>query len=247
MSELLRVSDACVEFRAHGSSVKALNGVSLSVSAGECVAVVGESGSGKTTLARSILGLQKLDSGTVEWLADTPGKTLAQRIGMVWQDPYASLDPRWKVGRSIQEPCQIAKLPCDLPALMQQVGLDPTFADRYPHQMSGGQRQRVAIARALALRPPLVVCDEPTSALDLSVQAQVLNLLQDLQQELGCSYIYVSHSLSTVRYIAQRVLVMWKGSIVEQGSAEQVFEHPEHEYTRSLIHSSPKIPILVGD
>lgn len=246
MSDLLRVSDACVEFRSHGSSVKALDGVSFSIGRGECLAVVGESGSGKTTLARSILGLQKLDRGNIEWLGGDTSGLLAERIGMVWQDPYASLDPRWKVGRSIAEPCEIARKACNLPDLMRQVGLDPAFADRFPHQMSGGQRQRVAIARALALRPPLVLCDEPTSALDLSVQAQVLNLLQDLQKELGCSYIYVSHSLTTVRYIAQRVLVMWRGQVVEEGPVDQVFDHPAHDYTRSLIQSSPNIPTLAA-
>lgn len=166
---------------------------------------------------------------------------MAEMIGMVWQDPYASLDPRWKVGRILNEPLKLARKRTELEELMDEVGLDRTLLDRYPHQLSGGQRQRVAIARALALRPPLVICDEPTAALDLSVQAQILNLIRDLQQAVDCGFLYISHDLATVRFLADRVYVMYRGKIVEQGTTETVFENPQHRYTRVLLDSSPTL------
>lgn len=227
--------------------MRALDGVSLSVEAGETVAVVGESGCGKTTLARGILGLQRLSSGTVRLHSDgekVNGSTLAERIGMVWQDPYASLDPRWKVSRIIEEPGRIAGKAVDVSAILEEVGLSPETGDRYPHQMSGGQRQRVAIGRALALRPPLVVCDEPTAALDLSIQAQILNLLRDIQESRKCSILYISHDLTTVRFLADRVAVMYLGKIVEVGTTSSVFSNPMHPYTKALLDSAPSLERL---
>jgi peptide/nickel transport system ATP-binding protein len=169
---------------------------------------------------------------------------LAKRIGMVWQDPYASIDPRWRVERIVREPADLLGKVLDVPALLTSVGLEPAFATRYPHEMSGGQRQRVAIARALALRPPLVICDEPTAALDLSVQAQILNLLQDIRAELGSAFLYISHDLGTVRYLADRVIVMQNGKIVEQGPAESLFDNPQQPYTQALIAAQPRIEQL---
>ncbi|MFN3963509.1 MAG: ABC transporter ATP-binding protein, partial [Fimbriimonadaceae bacterium] len=227
---MLKVTDAVVEF---AGGTRALDGVSMEVQPGETVAVVGESGSGKTTLARAILGLQPLKAGQVEFNGEVQTGVrarLAERIGMVWQDPYASIDPRWRVERIVREPADLMGKTLDVPALLTSVGLEPAFATRYPHEMSGGQRQRVAIARALALRPPLVICDEPTAALDLSVQAQILNLLQDIRAELGSAFLYISHDLGTVRYLADRVIVMQNGKIVEQGPSESLFENPQQPY-----------------
>lgn len=244
MPPLLDVQDAHVAFHSHGGAVHALDGVSLSVEPGETVAIVGESGCGKTTLARAVLGLQPLRSGqiSVSGVAVTGVSAgLASRVGMVWQDPYASLDPRWKVGRSIEEPVRLAGRSIDVGKALTEVGLDPSIAGRYPHQLSGGQRQRVAIGRALALRPPLVICDEPTAALDLSIQAQILNLLKDVQSSLGCAFLYISHDLTTVRYVAGRIAVMYLGRIVETGPTDEVFNHPMHPYTRALLASAPTL------
>lgn len=239
---LVRVRDAQVRFGASGGTVRALDGVSLSVQAGETLAVVGESGCGKTTLARAILGLQPLHSGEISVLeqpVEGVSRGLAQRVGIVWQDPYASLDPKWRVGRSVAEPLQLARRSRDLKAIFNDVGLDDRFIERFPHELSGGQRQRVAIGRALALLPPLVICDEPTAALDLSVQAQILNLLRDLQEEHRCAYLYISHDLLTVRFLADRVAVMYLGRIVEEGPTDAIFENPQHPYTRALLDSAP--------
>jgi peptide/nickel transport system ATP-binding protein len=252
MSEaaLLDVRDASVEFPGHGGSVRALDGVSLTVRRGETVAVVGESGCGKTTLARAVLGLQRLSGGQI--LLDgseVRGTTrrMAEKVGMVWQDPFASLDPRWRVGRSVQEPLALTgrrseRAPSEI---FEEVGLDPKFVGRFPHQLSGGQRQRVAIGRALALKPPLVICDEPTAALDLSVRAQILNLLKDVQASSGCSFLYISHDLTTVRFLADRVAVMYLGRIVEEGPGGQVFSDPRHPYTRALLDSAPDLRRLL--
>ncbi|HRJ27610.1 MAG TPA: ABC transporter ATP-binding protein [Fimbriimonadaceae bacterium] len=244
---LVRVEQAVVTFRSSRGEVRAVDEVDLSVEPGEIVAVVGESGCGKTTLARAILGLQPLDSGEI-WLGDQrvrraePG--LAQRVGMIWQDPFASLDPRWRIRRSLQEPLDLCGQKRDLAELAQSVGLAPEHLDRFPHQLSGGQRQRVAIGRALALRPPLVLCDEPTAALDLSIQAQILNLLKDLQAQTHCSYLYISHDLATVRFLADRVCVMFRGQIVEQGPTQAIFDHPRHPYTQALLDSAPRLDRL---
>jgi peptide/nickel transport system ATP-binding protein len=244
---LLSVTDALVEFQAPGGSIRALDGVSLEVRKGETVAVVGESGCGKTTLARAVLGLQRLDRGEIhisgEKIRGVDPRN-AEKVGMVWQDPYASLDPRWTVGRSALEPAVLANKAVSVDDLFREVGLDPRFKDRYPHQLSGGQRQRVAIGRALALKPPLVICDEPTAALDLSIRAQILNLIKRIQRDVGCSFLYISHDLLTVRFLADRIAVMYLGRIVEEGPAEEVFQQPRHPYTKALMDSAPTLEKL---
>lgn len=248
MSEaLLAVRDAAVEFQAPGGQIRALDGVSLEVNKGETVAVVGESGCGKTTLARAVLGLQELSGGTITLGGHEVrgvARRNAEKTGMVWQDPYASLDPRWTVGKSALEPARLCGRKIDLDALFSEVGLDPAMQSRYPHQLSGGQRQRVAIGRALALRPPLVICDEPTAALDLSIRAQILNLLKEIQKEVGCSFLYISHDLLTVRFLADRIAVMYLGKVVEEGPTEAVFQDPRHPYTKALLDSAPTLERL---
>lgn len=227
----------------YGSFV-AVDGVSLDIQEGECLALVGESGSGKTTLARAALGLQTISSGEVRLMGHAIQGTRrgqASEIGIVWQDPYASLDPRWTIGRIIEEPGVLAKVEVDVPALMEEVGLDPSLHSRYPHQLSGGQRQRVAIARAIALKPKVLICDEPTAALDLSVQAQILNLLKDLLRMEQLTCLYISHDLATVRYIADRVAVLKSGRLVESGAIQKVFEDPQESYTRELLSSAPRL------
>jgi oligopeptide/dipeptide ABC transporter ATP-binding protein len=245
---LLEVSDVHVHFNSPGGTIHALDGVSIKVEKGQIVAVVGESGCGKTTLARAILGLQPLNSGKIvldgRTVEGTP-RGIAENVGMVWQDPYASLDPRWKVGKSVLEPMRIVGKTGDPRAIFDEVGLNPDLVDRYPHQLSGGQRQRVAIGRALALKPPLVICDEPTAALDLSIRAQILNLLKQIQADLGCSFLYISHDLTTVRFLADRVAVMYLGRIVEEGPTETIFTDPRHPYTKALLDSAPSIEKLM--
>lgn len=244
---VLDIQDVVVDFPCPGGVHRALDGVSLKVHESETVALVGESGCGKTTLARCVLGLQSMVSGRI--LVDGVAvkgtmRGLAAKVGMVWQDPYASLNPKWPVGRSAAEPLRLLGRKDPVEPIIKEVGLDPRLANRYPHQLSGGQRQRVAIGRALALRPPLVICDEPTAALDLSIQAQILNLLKDIQAELRCAYLYISHDLMTVRYLADRVAVMYLGRIVEEGPTEEIFNHPRHPYTRGLLESAPTLENL---
>lgn len=241
---ILTVDHIRVEFGHGDGAVRALDGVSLEVMPGETLAVVGESGCGKTTLARAVLGLQATTAGSIT-LADkkiegTQPK-MGEIVGMVWQDPYASLNPRWTVGKSIIEAANLAGKVADAKAILEEVGLDPRMEDRYPHQLSGGQRQRVAIGRALALKPPLVICDEPTAALDLSIRAQILNLLKDIQANRGCSFLYISHDLTTVRFLADRVAVMYLGRVVESGPTEQIFQNPHHPYTKALLDSAPTL------
>ncbi|MEQ1936277.1 MAG: ABC transporter ATP-binding protein [Fimbriimonadaceae bacterium] len=246
---ILSVENVTVEFAVPGGLVRALDGVSLQVKQGETVAVVGESGCGKTTLARAILGLQPLAGGNISLLGkavEGPWKGMGKDVGMVWQDPYASLDPRWKVSRSIVEAADLAGEKVDASELFDEVGLDRRWLDRFPHQLSGGQRQRVAIGRAVATRPPLVICDEPTAALDLSIRAQILNMLKEVQRELNVSYLYISHDLLTVRFLADRVAVMYLGRIVEEGPTEEVFEHPRHPYTKALMDSAPTMEKLLS-
>ncbi len=246
---LLDVRDVQVEFPVEGGFVRALDGVSITVRKGETVAVVGESGCGKTTLARVVLGLQPVTRGTVVLngrpIKGTP-RNIANEVGMVWQDPYASLDPRWRVGKSIVEAAKIVGVGAAADEIFREVGLDPALSTRFPHQLSGGQRQRVAIGRALALKPPLVICDEPTAALDLSIRAQILNLLKDAQNELHCSFLYISHDLMTVRFLADRVAVMYLGRIVEEGPTESVFSDPRHPYTKALLDSAPTLENLMN-
>lgn len=247
-SPILEIRDASVVFRVPGGDIRAVDGVSLRVERRETLAVVGESGCGKTTLARAVLGLQRLSEGSIVLdgaVVEGTARGLAAKVGMVWQDPYASLDPRWQVAKSATEPVRLLKRTREAADVLHEVGLDPSLGSRYPHQLSGGQRQRVAIGRALALKPPLVVCDEPTAALDLSIRAQILNLLKDIQDASGCSFLYISHDLMTVRFLATRVAVMYLGTVVEEGPTEGIFSDPRHPYTRALLDSAPTLERLM--
>jgi oligopeptide transport system ATP-binding protein len=241
-------------FRVGRKHLTALDGVDLSIGRGETVGLVGESGCGKSTLARVLLMLARPDAGTVRFGEVDPftlrGKELLswrRRVQMVFQDPYASLNERMTAAELIGEPWRTHRdaAPADRRArvreLLELVGLRAGDADRYPGEFSGGQRQRIGIARALALNPDLIVCDEPVSALDLSVQAQVLNLLAELQRELGVSYLFISHDLSVVRHVADRVSVMYLGKVVEEGPTEQVFDRPVHPYTAALMSAAPSL------
>ncbi|MCR6726419.1 ATP-binding cassette domain-containing protein [Agrobacterium fabrum] len=233
-------------------TVQALKGIDFAVERGKTLAIVGESGSGKSTLARIIAlidpasgGELKIDGKPVEIARRRPDTQMRSKVQMVFQNPYGSLNPRQKVGDVLMEPLVInTKIPAAerrerAEAMLVKVGLGPEHFNRYPHMFSGGQRQRIAIARALMLNPALLVLDEPVSALDLSVQAQVLNLLRDLQEEFELTYVFVSHDLSVVRYIADDVLVISKGEAVEQGSREELFANPKHPYTRQLFAATP--------
>lgn len=245
---VLSVQDLRVTYPVHGGEVRALDGVSLEIEKGEIVAVVGESGCGKTTLAKAVLGLQKTSGGTIRLMGSpVEGTTrdMASKVGMVWQDPYASLNPRWTIKQSISEPAVLARRSLDAAELIREVGLDDRFTDRFPHELSGGQRQRVAIGRALSLEPPLIICDEPTSALDLSIRAQILNLLKDIRREKGCAFLYISHDLTTVRFLADRIMVMYLGRIVESGPTNEIFSNPKHPYTKALLESAPTLDKLM--
>lgn len=235
-----------------GRVVRALNGINFRVEKGKTLAIVGESGSGKSTLARIIAlidapsgGELLIDGQPVDIAKRRPGPELRSKVQMVFQNPYGSLNPRQKVGDVLMEPLIIntntpaAERRDRAEAMLVKVGLGPEHFNRYPHMFSGGQRQRIAIARALMLNPQLLVLDEPVSALDLSVQAQVLNLLADLQDEFDLTYIFVSHDLSVVRYIADDVMVLSKGDAVEQGTREALFADPQHPYTKSLFAATP--------
>jgi len=233
-------------------TVRALKGVDFKVEKGKTLAIVGESGSGKSTLARVIAlidaptaGELLIDGQCVDISTKRPGPDMRSKVQMVFQNPYGSLNPRQKIGDVLMEPMVInTQVPAAerrerAEAMLKKVGLQPEHFNRYPHMFSGGQRQRIAIARALMLNPSLLVLDEPVSALDLSVQAQVLNLLADLQDEFGLTYVFVSHDLSVVRYIADDVMVIAKGEAVEQGSREAIFADPQHAYTRQLFAATP--------
>jgi oligopeptide transport system ATP-binding protein len=234
------------------SQVKALDDVSISLKAGSTLAVVGESGSGKSTLARCLLQLHPFDSGEVIFegqdLAKLQGKALRdvrKYLQMVFQDPFASLNPRMKVGEIVGEGLLIhgmgsaAEQKQKMLQMLLRVGLSADDALKYPHQFSGGQRQRIGIARALVLNPKVVVCDEPVSALDVSVQAQILLLLKELQQEMGLSYIFISHDLRVVRHVADEIAVMHKGKIVEHGAVEAIYNAPQQAYTQQLLSAIP--------
>jgi peptide/nickel transport system ATP-binding protein len=238
-----------------GAAFVAVDGVSFGLAQGETFAVVGESGCGKTTLARMLLRLIDPDAGEIRFeaqdlLALSSGEMRAARreMQMVFQDPFASLNPRMRVGETVAEPLAIhepqlskSERRSRAVAMLERVGLKPDALERYPHEFSGGQRQRIGIARALILRPKLIVADEPVSALDVSVGAQVLLLLQELQQEFRLTYIFISHSLPVVAQIATRIAVMRAGQFVEVGAAEQVLRQPKHEYTRELLDAVPEV------
>lgn len=232
--------------------LRAVDDLSFDLHKGETLALVGESGCGKSTVARLLASLYGLSRGSIHFdgmdisaMNHSQKQAMRRRLQMIFQDPYASLNPRWRVGRIIAEPLYThTKLsPAEqnqrVSELLTQVGLNPADKDRYPHQFSGGQRQRISIARALALNPELIVCDEPTSALDVSVQAQVLNLMKDLQNSLGLSYLFISHNLAVVHHVADRIGVMYLGRIVEIAAKDTLFASPKHPYTQMLLGAIP--------
>jgi peptide/nickel transport system ATP-binding protein len=234
----------------------AVDNVSFSIAKGQTYALVGESGSGKSTIARMIVGLDRPDSGSImfdgqpafdEAKGQIKDAGLRQKLQMVFQSPYSSLNPRWRVGDILMEPIRAFNLISDRDAgqrrvreLLDQVGLSPQDADRYPHEFSGGQRQRISIARALASNPQFIVCDEPTSALDVSVQAQVLNLLKQLQRDLQLTYLFISHDMAVVRVMAHRIGVLKGGRLVEENAAGTLIESPQDPYTRMLMEATPR-------
>jgi oligopeptide/dipeptide ABC transporter ATP-binding protein len=256
MTPLISVEDLVVHFPLrHGHVVRAVDGVSFTVGRSETLGLVGESGCGKSTTARALLRLLDATAGSVHFdgqdvLALRDGtakmKRFRQRAQFVFQDPYASLSPRLTVGKIVAEPLEIhgvgrtaAERERTVAGLLESVGLAPAAARRYPHEFSGGQRQRIGIARALALNPDFIVLDEPVSALDISVRAQVVNLLADLQEQRGIAYLFIGHDLSLIRHVAQRVAVMYLGRIVEITAAEELYVNPRHPYTRSLLAAIP--------
>ncbi|MEV7135724.1 ATP-binding cassette domain-containing protein [Arthrobacter sp. NPDC093128] len=253
MSELLRVENVTKVFSGHGrTQIRAVDGVSFSVSAGSVFGLVGESGSGKSTLVRCAMQLIHPTSGGVVFdgrdlcmASERELRSIRARIGFVLQNPVAALNPRLTIGASIAEPLNShtklsrQAVKSRVHELLHDVGLGEAHYDRYPHQISGGQCQRVGVARALAMSPKLVVLDEPTSALDVSVQAQILNLLQDLRQRQNLTYLIISHDLDVIRYLSDDVAVMKQGEVIEAGPADQVFDNPTHPYTQGLIAATP--------
>lgn len=248
---LLSLSNVHVRFPTAGGTVRAVNGVSLNLYAGETLGLVGESGCGKSTLGKAVMRLVPVSEGEIRIegtdIAKLNKRELAgvrQRMQMIFQDPYGSLNPRSTVARTIAQPLSLAGWKSNaindrVNILLEWVGLPENAKRRFPHEFSGGQRQRIGIARALALSPKLIICDEPVSALDVSVRAQVINLLEDLKERSGVSYLFISHDLSVVEHIADRVAVMYLGSIVEVGSRDQIWSNPQHPYTRALIAAAP--------
>ncbi|GAA3375134.1 dipeptide ABC transporter ATP-binding protein [Streptomyces sannanensis] len=240
-------------FKKQVGAVKAVDGVDLDLAAGETLGIVGESGCGKSTLARLLVSLEKPTSGRITYrgedltqLSAKALKAVRRNIQMVFQDPYTSLNPRMTVGDIIGEPYEIHPEVAPkgdrrrrVQELLDVVGLDPDYINRYPHQFSGGQRQRIGIARGLALRPEIIVADEPVSALDVSIQAQVVNLMEKLQDEFKLSYVFIAHDLSIVRHIADRVGVMYLGRVVETGTETEIYDHPTHPYTQALLSAVP--------
>lgn len=250
----LEVRNLSVTFRRRRREpVYAVRDVSFSVEPGETLGIVGESGCGKTTLSRAILGLLPfrgdvlLDGNPLDWNREE--KRLRQRLQLIFQDPYSSLNPRLTVGQTLIEPLTVHNVVpsgerrSTVEQLLHLVGLTPADMGKYPHEFSGGQRQRIAIARALILNPELVIADEPVSALDVSVQAQILNLLADVKREKGLTLLFISHDLSVVRHVADRVLVMQAGQIVEEGETAKVMADPDHPYTKKLLAAAPKINV----
>ncbi len=249
---LLEVKDFGVSFPVSGGMIRAVNNVSFTVETGTTVGLVGESGSGKTTIGRGLLKLMpptaivtgevRFDGREILAMAEREFRPTRREIQMIFQDPFNSLNPRQRVGSIVAEPLEIhcremsrVDRRTRVTELLDQVGLPRMAAARYPHEFSGGQRQRIGIARALAARPRFIVCDEPVSALDVSVQAQIVNLLQDLQEQLGLTYLFIAHDLAVVEHISDHVLVMHRGTIVESAPAESIYRTPQHEYTRQLL------------
>jgi ABC-type oligopeptide transport system ATPase subunit len=233
--------------------VKAVDDVSFEINAGETLGLVGESGCGKTTVGRTILRLIPATGGKALYkgrsifdLSASDMRRLRREMQIIFQDPVGSLNPRMRVGGIVGEPLAVHGLArgddlrARVESLLQRCGLWPEAAGRYPHEFSGGQRQRIGIARALALKPRLIICDEPTSALDVSIQSQILNLLDDLQDEFGLSYLFISHDMAVIHHVCDRIAVMLNGRIVEQGSREQVINDPQHDYTRALLSAVPQ-------
>jgi len=262
---LLEASNLVVDFAVPGdpgrlwsrqATLRALQAVSCHVMPGETLGIVGESGSGKSTLARVIVGLIEPRSGEVRWQGAALGGLSAQdrhrvrcEMQMVFQDPYASLDPRMRVSSIVAEPLQVHErslasqdIEHRVAAMLERVGLSQQYLHRFAHELSGGQCQRVAIARALVVEPKLLICDEPVSALDVSVQAQIVNLLRDLQRQLGLAMMFISHNMAVVRQISTRVLVLYHGQVVEEGDANDLFTRPQHPYTVKLLASVPRLP-----
>ena len=260
-SNLLEVKDLQVHFpvtegllKRQVGSIAAVNGVSFHIKRGETFSLVGESGCGKSTTALSVLKMQSLISGQIIFDGEdithhSPAQMrgIRRKMQMVYQDPFGSLNPRMKIGSIIGEPLRVHGMAGDkaqyrarIASLMKTVGLLEDMAERYPHEFSGGQRQRICIARALALDPKLIICDEPVSALDVSIQAQVVNLLMDLQERLGLTYLFIAHDLSVVRHISNRVAVMYLGKIVEEADRDTLFKSPKHPYTKALLAAVPE-------
>jgi oligopeptide transport system ATP-binding protein len=257
LTKIYPQSESMLGGKSRGGEVRAVDDVSLDIHAGETLGLVGESGSGKSTLGRLLLRLIDPTSGSIRFenrdlLAASPAEMrhLRRDMQIIFQDPFASLDPRFRVEDIIAEPLIIhgntsskAEIQGRVVELLRAVGLDESILRRFPHEFSGGQRQRIGIARALALRPKFIVADEPVSALDVSVGAQIVNLLAQLQRDFGLTYLFISHSMPVVRYLSTRIAVMYRGKIVEVGETAQITEHPQHPYTTSLLEATPEVAV----